>query len=103
MPRVEFEPTIPVFERPKTVRASDRSVTETGGTEIFILVFSWLVQCSVGAALTRLCQCLLIFLTCFSERRVVSGHNSEKETFFKESIFVLSQIFANEYLCIRCM
>jgi len=28
--RVRFEPTIPVFERPKTVRASDRSVIGTG-------------------------------------------------------------------------
>jgi hypothetical protein len=30
MPRVEFEPTIPVFERPKKVGASDRSATGTG-------------------------------------------------------------------------
>jgi hypothetical protein len=30
---MEFEPTIPVFERPKTVRASDRSVTGTGDKE----------------------------------------------------------------------
>jgi hypothetical protein len=30
MPRVEFEPTIPVFERPKKVRASDRAATGTG-------------------------------------------------------------------------
>jgi hypothetical protein len=30
MPRVGFEPKIPVFERPKTVRDSDRSATGTG-------------------------------------------------------------------------
>jgi hypothetical protein len=30
MLRVGFEPTIPVFERPKTVRASDRSAIGTG-------------------------------------------------------------------------
>jgi len=30
MPRVGFEFIIPVFERPKTVRASDRSAVETG-------------------------------------------------------------------------
>jgi hypothetical protein len=30
MPRVGFEPTILVFERPKTVHASDRAVTVTG-------------------------------------------------------------------------
>jgi len=30
MPRVGFEPTIPVFERPKFVRASDRAATGTG-------------------------------------------------------------------------
>jgi len=30
MPRVGFESTIPVFERPKTVPASDRSAVETG-------------------------------------------------------------------------
>jgi hypothetical protein len=28
--RMGFEPTIPVFERPKTVHASDRSTTGTG-------------------------------------------------------------------------
>jgi hypothetical protein len=27
MPRVEFEPTIPVFERARTVNALDRAVT----------------------------------------------------------------------------
>jgi len=30
MPRAEFEPTIPVFERSKTVRALDRAATGTG-------------------------------------------------------------------------
>jgi hypothetical protein len=30
MPRLEFETTIPVFERPKTVRALDRSAIATG-------------------------------------------------------------------------
>jgi len=30
MARVEFEPTIPVFERPKTVRTSDRSAIGIG-------------------------------------------------------------------------
>jgi hypothetical protein len=30
MPRVGFEPTIPVFERPKTVRALDRSAIGNG-------------------------------------------------------------------------
>jgi hypothetical protein len=33
MPRVGFEPTIPVFERAKTVHASDRAVTVTGTHE----------------------------------------------------------------------
>jgi hypothetical protein len=33
MPRVGFEPTIPVFERPNTVRASDRSATGTGSVD----------------------------------------------------------------------
>jgi hypothetical protein len=32
MPRVGFEPTIPVFERAKTVHALDRAVTVTGIT-----------------------------------------------------------------------
>jgi hypothetical protein len=31
MPRVGFEPTIPVFERAKTVHALDRSATVVGG------------------------------------------------------------------------
>jgi hypothetical protein len=30
MPRVEFEPTISVFERAKTFRALDRAATVTG-------------------------------------------------------------------------
>jgi len=30
MPRTEFEPTIPVFERSKKVRALDRAATGTG-------------------------------------------------------------------------
>jgi hypothetical protein len=30
MPRVEFEPTIPAFERAKTVHALDRAATVTG-------------------------------------------------------------------------
>jgi hypothetical protein len=30
MPRVGFEPTIPVFERMKTVHATDRAVTVIG-------------------------------------------------------------------------
>jgi hypothetical protein len=32
MPRVEFEPTIPVFERAKTVHALDRAATVIGRT-----------------------------------------------------------------------
>jgi hypothetical protein len=32
MPWVEFEPTIPVFERAKTVHASDRAAIVTGDT-----------------------------------------------------------------------
>jgi hypothetical protein len=31
MSRVVFEPTIPAFERAKTVHALDRAVTEIGG------------------------------------------------------------------------
>jgi hypothetical protein len=30
MPRVGFEPTIPVFERAKTIHALDRAVTDIG-------------------------------------------------------------------------
>jgi hypothetical protein len=30
MPRAGFEPSIPVFERPKTLRASDGAATGTG-------------------------------------------------------------------------
>jgi hypothetical protein len=35
MSRVKFEPTIPVFERPKTVRASDRAAIGAG---VFIII-----------------------------------------------------------------
>jgi hypothetical protein len=36
MSRVGFEPTIPVFERAKTVHASDRAVTVIGCVVIYI-------------------------------------------------------------------
>jgi hypothetical protein len=35
MPRVGFEPTIPVFERAKTVHASDRATTVIGIRSIY--------------------------------------------------------------------
>jgi hypothetical protein len=43
MPRVRFEPTIPVFERAKTVHALDRATTVIGsrlmlGREIIIII-----------------------------------------------------------------
>jgi hypothetical protein len=45
MPRVGFEPTIAVFERPKTVRAADRSVVGIGRYEniyrIYIFMHSF--------------------------------------------------------------
>jgi hypothetical protein len=34
MPRVGFEPTIPVFERAKTIHALDRTATVIGSTYI---------------------------------------------------------------------
>jgi hypothetical protein len=37
MPRAGFEPTIPMFERPKTVRASDHAAIGTGNTKCFSL------------------------------------------------------------------
>jgi hypothetical protein len=39
MPRVRFEPTIPVFERAKSVHALDRTATVTG----IIMKYSWLI------------------------------------------------------------
>jgi hypothetical protein len=36
MPRVGFEPTIPVFEREKTVHALDRAVTVIGNNAVSI-------------------------------------------------------------------
>jgi hypothetical protein len=36
MPRVEFEPTIPVFEHAKTVRASDRVATMTARANSYL-------------------------------------------------------------------
>jgi len=38
MPRVRFKPTIPVFDWPKTVRASDRSAIGTGAVKLFLLI-----------------------------------------------------------------
>jgi hypothetical protein len=38
MPRIGFEPTIPVFERAKTVHALDRAATEIGGDLIFLKI-----------------------------------------------------------------
>jgi hypothetical protein len=39
MPRLGFEPTIPVFERAKTVHALDRAVTVIGGVDVQIHIF----------------------------------------------------------------
>jgi hypothetical protein len=39
MPRVGFELTIPVFERPKTVRVLDRSAIGTGSGLVIIYLF----------------------------------------------------------------
>jgi hypothetical protein len=38
MPQVGFEPTIPVFERAKTVHALDRAVTVIGSLLIYNLI-----------------------------------------------------------------
>jgi hypothetical protein len=55
MPQVRFEPTIPVFERAKTVHALDRATSVTGhrlvGTEIFIF---FPLSCHESAAETFL-------------------------------------------------
>jgi hypothetical protein len=40
MPRVGFEPTIPVFERPTTVHASDREVTMIGSGNMSMLIYT---------------------------------------------------------------
>jgi hypothetical protein len=39
MPRAGFEPAIPMFERPKTVHASDRSAIEIGPNSIYTEVY----------------------------------------------------------------
>jgi hypothetical protein len=41
MPRVGFEPKIPVFERAKTVHASDRADTVIGPFVIMYSLNSW--------------------------------------------------------------
>jgi hypothetical protein len=41
MPLAGFEPTIPVFERPKTVRALDRAAIETGHSDSYWLILSF--------------------------------------------------------------
>jgi len=50
MPRVGFEATILVLERPKTIRASDRSVTGTGITVITDIIFIIEVTNSLGCS-----------------------------------------------------
>jgi hypothetical protein len=58
MPRAGFEPTIPVFERAKTVHALDRTVTRIGmkstlpisnilASSDYLLVFSPYCLCSI--------------------------------------------------------
>jgi hypothetical protein len=39
MPRVGFEPTVPVFERGKTVHALDRAATVIGLTQNMAFIF----------------------------------------------------------------
>jgi ribosomal protein L31E len=38
MPKVGFEPTIPVFERAKTVQALDRAATVIGEVKMMIMM-----------------------------------------------------------------
>jgi hypothetical protein len=45
MPRVEFEPTIPVFERAKTVHALDRAATMIGTNKLWSMLMSNLAHC----------------------------------------------------------
>jgi hypothetical protein len=40
MPRVRFEPTIPVFERAKTVHALDRAATTISNSNLIDLILS---------------------------------------------------------------
>jgi hypothetical protein len=39
MPKMGFEPTVPVFERVKTVHASDRAATVIGKVDVQIHIF----------------------------------------------------------------
>jgi hypothetical protein len=54
MPEVGFEPTIPVFERAKTVHASDRAATVIGWTAMYqyVFFFIYLVCEAIGTAAT---------------------------------------------------
>jgi hypothetical protein len=54
MPRVRFEPTIPVFERAKTVRALDRGATVIGSG----LKKHCLPNESCSLATGSLCRCV---------------------------------------------
>jgi hypothetical protein len=51
MPCVGFDPTIPAFERTKTVHALDRPATMTG---CYIILFSFLVAPTFGSLLLLL-------------------------------------------------
>jgi hypothetical protein len=55
MPQVGFEPTIPVFERTKTVHVLDRTATSTGTTLPYYLQPIGYVQYVSGVAFT-LCE-----------------------------------------------
>jgi hypothetical protein len=46
MPRVGFEPTIPVFKRAKTVHALDRAATVIGLTNSLVVIINVIIDIS---------------------------------------------------------
>jgi hypothetical protein len=61
MPRVEFEPTTPIFERAKAVHALDRAATVIGH---FVITVSIMASESITLHLFLIVSCLHVFIVC---------------------------------------
>jgi hypothetical protein len=76
MPQVEFEPTIPVFDRAKAVHASDRAATVIGRADQLVsnneerglLIRILLKMVLFPSYISIYCECLV---TCFSPHTIL--------------------------------
>jgi hypothetical protein len=87
MPRVGFEPTITVFERPKTLIASVRSATGT------VDWFRNRTECTMFHLLPNVTQ-MLMLIHCYRNRSLIFGRDVETHTSYQRHNFHTNGVHA---------